>query len=191
MPASKSQHIDLILVGVFMRPLLCRFLVLTDGERARVLAFVLVGACSAGLGYLAVLHLDSAAFFNGLTRYQTWVVVASGLGGMIALFLSGDRMGQPGLSGAVRAMLGALWLTFMGSLIGGTLGLPLYGTMFGPFIVVVTLMGAPLLAILWAFNLIVAHVLMGIYQSERNSIFAPLQMNPPTPSVGRRLRRLG
>ena len=41
-----------------MRPTLHKILFLTEGERARVLAFVLVGACSAGLGFLAVLHLD-------------------------------------------------------------------------------------------------------------------------------------
>jgi hypothetical protein len=48
--------------------------------------------------------------------------------------------------------------------------------MFGPFIVTVTLLGVPLLAILWAFNLFGVHVLMGIYQRERDSIFMPSKM---------------
>lgn len=146
---------------------------LSEGERARVVAFVLVGACSAGLGFLAVLHLDRSAFFDGLSWYETWIIAASGIGGMMALFLSGDRMGQSGPKGALRAVAGAIWVTFIGALISGTLGLPIYGTMFGPFIVSVTLAGAPLLAMLWTFNLVGVHLLLGIYQRERDTIFSP------------------
>ena len=108
---------------------------------------------SAGLGCLAVLHMNHAVFFEEFSWYQTWIVIASWLGGMIALFLSGDRLGQPGQAGAVRAVdvaiwvtFIAIWVTFIGALVGRTLGLPFYGLLFGPFIVVVTLIGAPLLA---------------------------------------------
>ncbi len=161
-----------------MRPFSRKKQKVTDGERARALAYFLVGACSAGLGYLAVLRLDSAAMFEQLSWYQIWIVIASGLGGMIALFLSGDRMGQAGAPGAWRGVAGGIWITFIGALIGGTLALPLYGTMFGPFIVTVTLMGAPILAALWAFNLLGIHLLMATYQRERDSIFTPARMNP-------------
>lgn len=174
-----------------MRSSLRKYFGLTEGERARVLAFVLVGTCSATLGYLAVLRLDRASFFDGLSWYQAWLVVASGLGGMIALFLSGDRMGQPGSAGAARAVAGALWVTFIGALIGGTLGLPIYGTMFGPFIVVVTLMAVPLLAMLWTVSLFGTHVLMGIYQRERDTIFAHSRINPPDQTDRKSLRLQG
>ncbi|MCF2870237.1 hypothetical protein L0664_04085 [Octadecabacter sp. G9-8] len=162
-----------------MRQPLRKFRKLTEGERARALAFILVGICSAGLGYLAVLHLDRGALFAGLSWYQTWIVVASGLGGLVSLFLAGDRMGQSGAVGALRGAAGAIWVTFIGALIGGTLALPFYGTMFGPFIVTVTLFGAPLLAMLWAFNLFGVHMLLGIYQRERDSIFTPSRMTLP------------
>jgi len=174
-----------------MRPFSRKKQKVTDGERARALAFFLVGVCSAGLGYLAVLHLDRNALFEELTWYQLWIVTASGLGGMIALFLSGDRMGQPGAKGAYRAVAGGIWITFIGALIGGTLGLPVYGTMFGPFIVVVTLLGAPMLAALWAFNLLGIHMLMATYQSERDSIFTPermTQLDHPSDSLALRMR---
>ncbi len=156
-----------------MRRQLGRRRILSEGERARALAFLLVGFSSAALGYLAVLHLDRAALFDELSSYQCWIVLASGLGGMVALFLSGDRMGQAGWIGALRAVAGAIWLTFVGALVGGTLCLPFYGTMFGPFIVMVTFMGAPVLTFLWLFNLVGIHVLLGIYQRERDSIFRP------------------
>lgn len=151
----------------------------TEGERARVLAFSLVGLSSGCLGYLAVLHLDRAALFEQLSWYQTWIVVASGLGGLLALFLAGDRMGQSGVKGALRGVAGAIWVTFIGALIGGTLSLPLYGTMFGPFIVFVTLLGAPILMGLWCFNMLSIHLLMGVYQRERDTIFTPARMTRP------------
>ena len=160
-----------------MRPFTRHFRKLTEGERARALAFMLAGVCSAALGFLAVLHLDRSVMFNGMSWYQTWIVAASGIGGVVALFLSGDRMGQTGIKGAARGFAGAVWVTFIGALIGGTLGLPFYGTMFGPFIVCVTLLGAPLLAILWAFNLFGIHMLLGVYQRERDSIFTPARMS--------------
>ena len=164
---------------------------LSEGERARALAFLLAGVCSAVLGFLAVHHLDQTALFDGLSLYQTWIIAASGLGGMIALFLSGDRMGQSGHKGAMRALAGAIWVTFIGALIGGTLGLPLYGTMFAPFIVVVTLMGAPILAMLWAFNLLGIHFLLASYQRERDSIFTPARMDGSDNPESLRMRLQG
>lgn len=158
-----------------MRPFSRKQPKLSEGERARALAFLLVGACSAVFGFLVVLKFDRTALLQGLSLYQMWIIAASGFGGMIALFLSGDRMGQSGQVGAIRAVAGAIWLTFIGALIGGTLGLPFYGTMFGPFVVVVTFMGAPILAMFWAFNLLGVHFLLATYQRERDSIFAPAQ----------------
>jgi len=143
----------------------------SDGERARALAYFLVGVCSAFLGLLAVLHLNRASLFESFNLYEWWIIVASSLGGMVALFLSGDRLGQQGLLGLRRAIAGGIWVTFIGALIGGTLSLPLYGTMFGPFIVTVTFLGAPVLSTIWVLNLLSVHVLLGIYQRERDSIF--------------------
>lgn len=146
---------------------------ISEGTRARVLAFFLVGISSGGLGFLAVVHLDQSALFEQMTAYQTWTIVASALGGILALFLAGDRVGSDDGRRLLRGIVGGVWVTFVGALIGGTLSLPLYGTMFGPFIVVVTLAGAPLLAVIWAFNLVAIHVLMNTYQKERDSIFTP------------------
>lgn len=152
---------------------------LTEGERARVLAFVLVGLSSAALGYLAVLHLDRSALFNELSASQTWIIVAAAIGGLLALFLSGDRIGQTGRNGLLRSAAGGIWVTFVGALIGGTLGLPLYGTMFGPFVVAVTLLGAPILAVFWVLNLVGIHFLLAVHQRERDSIFDYAKADQP------------
>lgn len=162
-----------------MRPFLRKRTKLSEGTRARVMAFLLVAASSGALGFLAALHLDQTALFDRLTGYQWWIVAASSLGGVVSLFLSGDRMGQSGLQGALRATAGGIWVTFVGALIGGTLSLPLYGTMFGPFIVCVTLLGTPVLLMLWVVNMSGIHLLLGIYQRERDSIFTPARMTVP------------
>ncbi len=144
---------------------------LSEGARARALAFFLAAISSGGLGFLAVVHLDQRALFEQMTPYQIWIIVASAIGGMLALFLAGDKVGSNGKTNIVRAVAGGIWVSFVGALIGGTLSLPLYGTMFGPFIVAVTLLGAPILAIVWIFNLVAIHVLMSKYQLERDTIF--------------------
>jgi len=147
----------------------------SEGERARMLSFAMVGECSAGRGFLAVIHLDRTALFDGLSWSQIWIITAASIGGMVALFLSGDRLGQEGAKGALRGVAGGLWVTFVGALVGGTLALPVYGTMFGPFLVFVTLIGAPMLSLLWIVSLTGVHLLMGKYQRERDTIFAPAQ----------------
>lgn len=163
----------------------------SEGERARALAFVLVGVCSALMGYLAVLHLDRAALFESLNGYRRWIVAVSGFGGMLALFLSGDRLGQPGSKGAAKGAAGALWVTFIGALISGTMALPFYGTMFGPFVVFLTLIGAPLLIILWCFNFVSVPILLGIYQRERDTIFKHRDISEPMYPESLRIRRRG
>ena len=157
--------------GDIMRLLSSKTLRVSEGTRARMLAFFIVGLSSAGLGFLAVVHLDQRALFEQMTPYQIWVVVASAFGGMSALFLAGDRVGADGRFRLVRGIAGGVWVSFVGALIAGTLSLPFHGTMFGPFIVAVTLTGAPLLAVIWGLNLIGIHFLMRKYQMERDSIF--------------------
>lgn len=83
-------------------------------------------------------------------------------------------MGHPGLRGAAFALVGTIWISFLGGLVGGSLALPFYGTMFGPFSLFVSLFSAPLLAIFWACILFAAHYLLMFWWTERNSIFTAI-----------------
>jgi len=154
---------------------------LTCGQIARVLAYVLVAFSSGALGLLAVFHLEKGTVLGTLGWYQIWVMLAAAIGGVLALFLAKERIGQSGVSGWVRGAAGGIWVTTIGALIGGTLALPLYGTMFGPFIVLVTLIGTPILLAIWVCHLAALHMLMRTYQRERDSIFAPLKRRPKDP----------
>ena len=50
------------------------------------------------------------------------------------------------------------------------MALPFYGTMFGPFTLVVSLFSAPILAILWITALFSAHLMIKVRRIERDSI---------------------
>lgn len=63
-----------------------------------------------------------------------------------------------------------IWISFVGALFGGTLALPFYGTMFGPFTLVVTLIKAPILALLWTSSLLSAHFMIKVRRDERDSV---------------------
>ena len=156
----------------------------TRGERGRVLAYALVALFGAVMSFVVVTGLGGAGrpLFAPLSRYEVWVIVAGAAGGLGGLYLTDELMGVPGRAGWQRAVIGVLMLSFSGSVIAGTLALPLYGTMFGPFSLVVTLFGSPALAVLWFGCLFSAHRLMVRWKAERESIFRPLedlQQEPP------------
>ncbi len=144
----------------------------TDGERSLALAYVVVALFGAGMAFVAVSQLSQGAIIaRPMTWYETWIVLTGALGGVAALKFAGDKMGRPGWRGHVRAVMGSLWVSFVGALIAGTLSLPLYGTMFGPFTLGVILAGSPILAGLWFANLMSAHLLISAWCIERDSIF--------------------
>lgn len=157
----------------FLNPLLrpLRLIDLTHGERSIALAYFCVAVFGAALGINVVLTLGGvAAWMTPFSAYDYWVIASAAIGGCIGLHLGQDRMGHDGPYGFGRAVLGMIWISFVGALIGGTLALPFYGTMFGPFTLVVTLFKAPILAVLWISALLSAHFMIKVRRTERDSI---------------------
>ncbi|KAA9007909.1 hypothetical protein [Histidinibacterium aquaticum] len=148
----------------------------TPGERGRLLAYLVVAIFGAAFALIVVSRLegDRPGLLTGMSLYHWWVVISGAVGAAGGLYLSGEALGHPGKSGWSKAAWGALVTSFAGSLIAGTLALPLYGTMFGPFSLAVTLAGSPLLAVLWFGCLFRAHYLLSFWRRERDSIFRPL-----------------
>ena len=99
------------------------------------------------------------------------MVVSGAIGTTVALYVTRHRIGRRGVFSAILTLVG---VSVLAGLIGGTLAMPVYGTMFGPFLLVVTLAGSPLLALLWCVNLGAVHVLLSDWQNERDSSFAPV-----------------
>lgn len=155
----------------------------TPGERQVAFAYLAVFLFGAVLSSLIVLRLGQGNFvFNGRWAYGMWICLSGGLGAGLALYLVRDRLGHPGMAGAVQAAMGMLAMCLAASLIGGTLALPLYGTMFGPFMLGVTFVASPLLALTWVLTLTAVHLVMLRWRTERNSIFdARLRGPGPAP----------
>lgn len=144
----------------------------TRGEQGRLAAFAIVGIFGAVIGFLVAMHLSQGSVLvDGFAAYDVWMIFAGALGSMAGLYLAGQKFGQPGLKGMLMAIIASIWVSFMGSLVGGSLMLPLYGTMFGPFTLAMTLAAKPLFAVLWFANLFGAHLLLTYWQRERDSIF--------------------
>jgi lipid-A-disaccharide synthase-like uncharacterized protein len=151
----------------------------TPGERQLAMAYLSVSLIGAFLSLVIVLRLGQGQFiFHGPSRYGLWICLSGGLGAASGLYIVRHRLGHPGLSGAVQAVTGMILMCFAASLITGTLALPLYGTMFGPFMLAVTFIGSPFLAMMWFCALTGVHLLMLKWRSERDSIFVAANPAP-------------
>lgn len=157
-------------------------LMLTPAERKMVYAYLVVMLFGAALSVNVVLTLGGvAAWMTPFSSYDYWVIFCGSIGAGVGLYLGREWFGHEGKRGAVQAAIGIVWISFVGALIGGTLALPFYGTMFGPFTLVVTLIGTPLLAVLWICTLVSAHLMIKERRIERDSIiYVELPQNTST-----------
>ncbi len=163
-------YVMLAMFDPFMR--LYRRLSLTQGEQSILLAFFGVGFFGAAIAMNVVMTLGGVpALITPFSIYDYWVICCGALGACAGLYLGRDWMGHTGLRGVAFAMIGMIWISFLGGVVGGSLALPLYGTMFGPFTLFVSLFSAPLLGIFWGCILVAAHLLVKIWRAERDSIF--------------------
>lgn len=167
-----------------MRNPFARFSRQTLGERRFLLAHLATGCFGAALALVVVLRLDPSAMFErSLSWYEWWILVSGFAGGVAGIWLAKDRLGRTGLR---DPLIGLAIVTGLGAIVGGTLALPLYGTMFGPFTLAVIFAASPLIAGLWLANTAAAHILLRSWHSERDSIFGA---EPPVPLLTT-LRRL-
>lgn len=143
---------------------------LTEGERSLIEAYLLMSLISTFGALMVFVHLDGGAFHP--SPYLFWVVASGGVAGAAALRMVRDRLGHSGPRGILGSAAAAFAATFLIGLVGGSLALPIYGTMFGPFSLVVTLLATPGLALSWAACFILAHMRIRRWHRERDSIFA-------------------
>ncbi len=154
----------------------------SDGERALAIALLATALFGAVVATIAVMRFDRGAVIGRpLSPYEIWIVASGAIGAAAGLYLWRHRIGHLGPRGAVRSLGGMVLVSVLGAVIAGTLALPLYGTMFGPFTLVVILASSPFAAMAWFVNQLAAHLLVQRFHAERDSIFAP---NPPAPLPG-------
>ncbi len=156
-------------------PQFSQLLRLTDGERRLAIALMCMALFGAAVGLVVAVRIGHGGVVTeGFGLYDLWVILSGAMGGAAGLWFMRHRMGQPGLRGLGLACTGVGAISLLGPLIGGTLALPLYGTMFGPFTLAVIFASAPMLGVLWLCFLAMVHVLMLDWTAERDSIFRSL-----------------
>lgn len=146
----------------------------TEGERQALLAYAVIAIAGAIAAFVVTLRLGrSGVLAAGPGLYDLWVVLAGATGAVAALWHLRARFGMPGLAGAGRAVVAAVILTLGAAIVAGTLILPPWGTMFGPFLLLVSLAAVPLLGLCWLAALAAAHLLHRTLRAERETIFRP------------------
>ncbi len=141
---------------------------LTRGEKSLALAYAAIIAMSAGITILIMSGVQGAnAIPPEPTWFDTWVILSGALSGGVALYLARGWMGAQGAIGFVRAGVGAIAVGLLAALIAGTLIMPLYGTVFGPIMLVTEFLARPWLAVSWFAVAFAAHALIARWTAER------------------------
>lgn len=152
-----------------MNDAMARRLAMTAGEARMMYGYAMAAFFGAVFAAIVVVRLDaSAILMRPPTPYEIWIMVSGAIGAALGVRVARPQLGMPGLSAPLWGMVTA---TFVAPVIAGTLGLPLYGTMFGPFTMLVIFFASPALAVLWFAMLGVVHFLAMAWHDERDSIF--------------------
>lgn len=146
---------------------------ISRGERSFIVAMLGTSILGAMLACVAVIHLsERPAQTDASVAITYWTIFAGCIGGAVGFWVSYERwFGYAGIAGWMSALIGALVVSGIGSVIAGTLILPLYGTMFGPLQLIMMIIAYPSLGAIWLGMLLCAHGLLGQWRHERDSIF--------------------
>jgi len=147
----------------------------SDGERGVYLAYAIVSLFGALLSFLVINQLGgSSEILRPLGLYDLWSIASGAVGASIGLYVGRRWLGGTGLSGWLKALVAIPVISFIAALAGGTLALPIYGTMFGPMALAVTFYENVIVFVFWTWTVLIAHILFISYRKERASVFAVL-----------------
>ena len=144
----------------------------SGGERGIYLAYVFVGIFGAISSFVVVNDLGGEhGILRALGLYDIWAIISGAIGAPSGLYVGRKWLGKKGLKGFFSACCAIPVVSFIGSLIGGTIALPIYGTMFGPLALAGTFYENPIMLIMWSWTIFFAHLLFAEYRKERDTIF--------------------
>lgn len=146
---------------------------LSGGEKNYLLALSSIGVVGAILAIVVTLRLSAhGAIRIEVDAFTVWTAIAGCIGAMCGFTSVYSRwFGFPEGAGWIRALIGGLLLSGIGSVVAGTLILPYYGTMFAPFQLIIAMIEFPVLGLVWVAIIVCAHKLLEDWRAERESIF--------------------
>ena len=141
---------------------------LTRGKKAYLLGCFVVAFVSAIVTLVVMVGLEPP--YTLTTERMTfvyWVAIAGAMGGGVGLYFARGWMGNLGLLGFARAIVGSVVTAVIGAIIAGTLTVPFDGTLYAPLMLVSAFIAMPWLAAVWLAGMLGAHYLMSILAEEQ------------------------
>lgn len=114
--------------------------------------------------------LQAQPMMEVVSMSRGWLATSGGLGAIIGLRAMVTQFGRPGLWGTLSSGFAGLIAALVLGVVGGTLVLPAYGTMFGPWLVLAGFLKAPIIMVPWAFVVFGVHKAQQSYTRERETI---------------------
>ena len=139
-------------------------------ERGIFVALAGLAGTGSLLGFEALQDLQAMTALFGASVGEWFSALAGAVGGASGGGLMRDRFGQPGALGGLSAVLGVFLATMLLGIVAGTLVLPLFGTMFGPWLIVVTTVETPWILLPWVIALFGLHLAMKSYVREQATL---------------------
>ena len=143
----------------------------SPAERTVLTAYFGLSATGALLGFDALEELQAMDELVGVTAGNWLSTILAASGALLAAIILRESFGRPGLLGAGQAFVSSCVATCLMGIIAGTFLLPVFGTMFGPWLIITTLIVKPWLALPWALALFGFHLARSEYDRERETIF--------------------
>lgn len=143
----------------------------SPAERSLMVACTGLAACGGILGCEALRGLQGMVEFAGPVAGEWLCAICAALGAIISGLVMRHRFGHSGIAGGFSAAGGALVATLLLGVVAGTFVLPIFGTMFGPWLVVSAVLNKPWLVLPWLLALYGLHLAMSEYRTEQDSIF--------------------
>ncbi|EBA12822.1 hypothetical protein [Roseobacter sp. CCS2] len=141
---------------------------LTRGEKAYLLGYLVV-ILVAPIVALVVMAGLAAPYTLVIepTNFVYWVAISGAISAGVGLYLARGWMGNLGMMGIARAMVGIVIATLIAAVVAGSLTVPFEGTLYAPLMMLSAFIAKPWLAAIWLAATFGAHYLMSIVEEER------------------------
>ena len=128
---------------------------------SQALAFLCL--CTAGslLGTAALTKLLAAPQSMSSNITGCWLAVSCTIGAGAAAYILRHQFGRPGHLGALVALAGIINVTFVSSVVSGSLLIPIFGTMFGPWLMFGHILEGNIAVLPWVLSLYAFHLTRG------------------------------
>ncbi|MEO0678226.1 MAG: hypothetical protein AAFZ02_11785 [Pseudomonadota bacterium] len=153
----------------------------SPAERSVLTACVAVGATGALLACEALRPIaGDDGFFTGSAGLW-YATLSAGFSATAVAYGVRRNFGHPGTGGALWSVFFSIVATCVLGIVAGSFILPVFGTMFGPWFMILAVLKTPLLALPWALSLYGLHLAGKEYVAEQATAFRWTHVPNPRP----------